>query len=294
MDKLRAMKLYTRLADLGSFTKVAEELNASKSMISKEITRLEQEVGARLIHRTTRRIQLTDIGEGYLARCRKLLLQMEDADNYVQDMQGSPKGKLKVNAPMALGITDLGVAFADFMADFPEIEMDMHLGDEPMDLVEHGFDLGFRVASRQFDSQYIGKPIMKFSYKVCVGAGYLAANGPVESVKDLHNHNCFIYSYFRGQNIWPLDGGIEVGGTLKVNNTIFMLEVIKKGLGIGFIPDFIARSAVGAGAVVEILADVEKPELTLYAMYPGRQFLPPKIAHCIEFLQQWFRENYDG
>ena len=156
MDKLRAMKLYIRLADLGSFTKVAEELNASKSMISKEITRLEEEVGARLIHRTTRKIQLTDIGEGYLTRCRKLLLQMEDADNYVQDMQGAPRGTLKVNAPMALGITDLGRAFADFMAAFPDIKIDMHLGDAPLDLVEHGFDIGLRVASRQVDSHYIG------------------------------------------------------------------------------------------------------------------------------------------
>ncbi|MEX0297926.1 MAG: LysR family transcriptional regulator [Kordiimonas sp.] len=292
MDKLRAMKLYTRLADLGSFTKVADELNASKSMISKEITRLEQEVGARLINRTTRRLQLTDIGEGYLARCRKLLLQMEDADNYVQDMQGAPRGKLKVNAPMALGITDLGEAFADFMAAYPDIEIDMHLGDAPLDLVEHGFDLGFRVASKQFDSQYIGKPIMKFSYKVCVGADYLRSHGPVENVRDLQNKNCFIYSYFMGQNVWPLEGGVEIGGTLKVNNTIFMLEVIKKGLGIGFVPDFIARAAVDAGEVVEILSDVQKPELTLYAMYPNRQFVPPKISRCIEFLQRWFRDNY--
>ncbi len=294
MDKLRAMKLYTRLADLGSFTKVAEELNASKSMISKEITRLEQEVGARLIHRTTRRIQLTDIGEGYLARCRKLLVQMEDADNYVQDMQSSPKGKLKVNAPMALGITDLGKAFADFMVEFPDLEIDLHLGDAPMDLVEHGFDLGIRVASKQFDSQYIGKPIMTFSYKVCTSADYIAGHDLVENVGDLQNHNCFIYSYFRGQNVWPLEGGVEVGGTLKVNNTIFMLEVIKKGLGIGFIPDFIARKPVEAGEVLEILADVEKPELTLYAMYPDRQFVPPKISKCTEFLQRWFRENYEA
>tara|TARA_R110002096_G_scaffold253000_2_gene445897 strand:- start:275 stop:1159 length:885 start_codon:yes stop_codon:yes gene_type:complete len=292
MDKLRAMKLYARLAELGSFTKVAEEMNASKSMISKEITRLEEELGARLIYRTTRRLQLTDIGEGYLTRCRKLLLQMEDADNYVQDMQGLPKGRLKVNAPMALGITDLGKAFADFMAVSPDIEVDMHLGDAPMDLVEHGFDLGFRVASQQFDSLYIGRPIMRFSYKVCAGPSYFQRHGPIKKPVDLHDHNCFIYSYFRGQNVWPLAGGVEVHGTLKVNNTIFMLESIKKNLGIGFIPDFIARSAIEAGDVIEVLPQIEKPELTLYAMYPERQFVPPKITHCVEFLQKWFRESY--
>jgi len=292
MDKLRAMRLYTRLADLGSFTKVAEEMNASKSMISKEITRLEDAIGARLIHRTTRRIQLTDIGEGYLARCRKLLLQMEDADNYVQDMQDNPKGKLKVNAPMALGVTDLGRAFADFMTNFPEIEIDMHLGDAPMDLVEHGFDLGFRMASRQFDSQYIGKSLTKFTYQICASPTYLENHTPIHGAHDLEHHNCFIYSYFRGQDVWPLGDGVQVKGTLKVNNTIFMLESIKKGLGIGFIPDFVARSAIESGEVVEILAAVHKPELTLYAMYPERQFVPPKITHCIGFLQKWFKDHY--
>lgn len=294
MDKLRAMNLFVRLADLGSFTKVAEELNASKSMISKEITRLEEEVGARLIHRTTRKIQLTDIGEGYLERCRQLLLQIDDADNYVQDMQGAPKGKLKVNASMALGITDLGRAFADFMAAYPDIELDVHLGDEPMDLVEHGFDLGFRAASKQFDSQYIGRRMMAFSYKICAAPTYLADRAPIKKAADLKDHNCFIYSYFRGQDTWPVADGVQIKGNMKVNNTLFMLESIKKGLGIGFIPDFVAREALAAGEVIEVLANDVKPELTLYAMYPERQFVPPKITMCIEFLQAWFRDNYNA
>ncbi len=107
MNKLRAIQLFVRLADLGSFTLVAEQTNASKSMISKEISRLEEVLGARLLHRSTRNVKLTHVGEGYLQRAREILEKLDDADNFVQDLQQHPRGKLKINAPMALGITDL-------------------------------------------------------------------------------------------------------------------------------------------------------------------------------------------
>ena len=130
MDKLRAMRLFVRLADLGSFTRVAEQMNASKSMVSKEIGRLEDDLGSRLLHRSTRNVQLTHVGEGYLQRAREILSKLEDADNFAQDLQQNLRGKLKINAPMALGITDLANLFSDFMLAYPDIELDIHLGDE--------------------------------------------------------------------------------------------------------------------------------------------------------------------
>jgi len=106
--------------------------------------------------------------------------------------------------------------------------------------------------------------------------------------RDLKAHNCFIYSYFQGKNIWPIEGGIEVKGNLRVNNTMFMMEPIKQGLGIGFIPDFVCQQAINCGQVVEVLADSKKSMLTLYALYPVRHFVPPKLVQCIEYLEQWF------
>ena len=162
MDKLRAIELFVRLADLGSFTKVANEVNASRSMISKEIARLESDLGARLLHRSTRNVSLTHAGEGYLQRARQILARMNEADSFVQDLQQNLGGKLKINAPMALGITDLSHLFADFMLENPDIELDIHLGDESIDLVEQGFDLGFRASSQPFDSSYVGRPLTNF------------------------------------------------------------------------------------------------------------------------------------
>jgi DNA-binding transcriptional LysR family regulator len=292
MNKLRAMALFVRLADLGSFTRVAAEVGASKSMISKEIARLEAEVGARLIHRSTRNVRLTDIGTGYLQRCRKLLLLMEDADSYVQDMQNKPRGRLKVNASMALGITDLGRCFAEFMERYPEIELDVHLTDEPVELIEQGFDLGLRAASRQFDSPYIGRRLIQFRYHVCATPAYLAAHPPIRAPEDLRRHNCFVYSYFRGGSTWPYGEGVPITGSLRVNSTIFMREAVVRGLGIGMIPSFIVKDAIRTGQLVDVLPEHPLPKLTLYALYPDRQFAPPKLTLCIRFLRQWFERNY--
>ena len=288
MDKLRAIQLFVRLADLGSFTRVAEQTNSSKSMISKEISRLEDSLGARLLHRSTRNVQLTHVGEGYLQRAREILAKLDDADNFVQDLQQHPRGKLKINAPMALGITDLSGLFADFMAAYPDIELDIHLGDESVDLVEQGFDLGFRASSRPIDSNYVGRPLTRFNYNVCVGPEYLSNHPPINLPRDLKDHNCFVYSYFKGKNVWPIEDGVAVNGTLKVNSTIFMMEAIKRGQGVGFIPDFVCREALEKGEVVEVLADSKKDSLTLYALYPARHFVPSKLVQCIEFLEQWF------
>lgn len=288
MDKLRAIQLFVRLADLGSFTRVAEQVNSSKSMVSKEIARLETDLGARLVHRSTRNVQLTHVGEGYLQRAREILSKLDDADNFVQDLQQNLRGKLKINAPMALGITDLSYLFADFMKANPEIELDIHLGDESVDLVEQGFDLGFRASSQPIDSNYVGRPLTRFTYKVCASPDYLDKHPAITLPKDLKDHNCFIYSYFQGKNVWPIEDGIAVNGTLRVNNTMFMMESIKQGVGIGFIPDFVCQQAIDSGEVVEVLADSKKAMLTLYALYPARYFVPPKLVQCIEFLEQWF------
>ncbi|MCJ8299049.1 MAG: LysR family transcriptional regulator [Pseudomonadales bacterium] len=288
MDKLRAMRLFVRLADLGSFTRVAEQVNSSKSMVSKEIGRLEADLGARLLHRSTRSVQLTHVGEGYLQRAREILSKLDDADGFVQDLQQNLRGKLKINAPMALGITDLSYLFADFMRDNPEIELDIHLGDESVDLVEQGFDLGFRASSKPIDSNYVGRPLTRFTYKVCASPSYLKQHRAITLPRDLKDHNCFIYSYFQGKNVWPIEDGVSVSGNLRVNNTMFMMESIKRGLGLGFIPDFVCQQAIDNGDVVEVLANSKKPLLTLYALYPVRYFVPTKLVQCIEYLEQWF------
>ncbi len=291
MNKLRGMLLFSRLADLGSFAAVGEELGSTPSMISKEIQKLEQEIGARLVHRSTRSIQLTSIGEGYLSRCREILAQVNDADAFVKQMQSSMRGNLRINVPMVLGMTDLGLVLSDYMKAFPDVKLDIHLGDESLDLVEHGFDLGFRASSRPFDSNYIGKRLKAFTYHVCGSEEYLSKYAPIKNPTDLEQHNCFVYSYFRRGNDWPIEQGVRVEGNLRVNNTLFMRDAVEAGLGIGFLPSFVASPGLKSGRLKEVLADFEKPDLTLYALYPNRKHSPPILTKCIEFLEEWFKKN---
>ncbi|WP_088329384.1 LysR family transcriptional regulator [Lacimicrobium sp. SS2-24] len=291
MNKLRGMFLFTRLADLGSFAAVAEEIGSTSSMVSKEIQKLEHEIGARLVHRSTRKMKLTSIGEGYLNRCKEILSQIRDAESYVQQMQTSMRGSLRINVPMVLGMTDLGLVLSDYMKAFPDVKLDVHLGDEDIDLIEHGFDLGFRASSKQFDSNYIGKRLKAFSYHVCGSREYLAAHPKIQRPEDLKQHNCFIYSYFKGGNDWPIAGGVKVDGSLRVNNTLFMRDAIESGLGVGFLPSFVAAPGLQSGNLIEVLEEFNKPKLTLYALYPNRKHTLPILTKCIDFIENWFERN---
>ncbi|MCP5162230.1 MAG: LysR family transcriptional regulator [Hahellaceae bacterium] len=292
MDKLRAINLFVRVAETGSFTLVADELNASKSMISKELSKLEADIGVRLLHRSTRHVVLTPAGEGYLAHCREILLKLSDADAYVQRLNPLTQGKLRINAPMALATTHLARMFTEFMQAYPNIALDIHLDDAPIDLIEKGFDLGFRASSRPLESNYVGKPLISFKYHVVVAPSYLASHATITTPADLSHHQCFVYSYFKGKAHWPLGEGVDISGRLKVNNILFMLEAIKAGLGVGFIPDFACRASLANGDVVEILQEAERPTLTLYALYPVRHHLPPALKTCVSFLQAWFHREF--
>lgn len=291
MDKLRAIELFVRVVEQGSFTAVAEEMNLSKSMISKEISKLEQELGARLIHRSTRNLQLTEVGEGYLFRSKDILHKLEDAQSFVQGMQEKPSGKLKINAPMTFGLTRLRDVFAAFLDQYPDIEIDLHLSDEPVDLVEKGFDVGFRISSMPLDSAYVGRPLTQFGYHICASPDYLNKHPAIRSSRDLQTHSCIVYSLYNHKNFWPLDKTIEVKGRLSVNNTFYIIEMLKRGQGIGFVPEFACSDAIAKGELIEILPDLPRPLLTLYVLYPVRHFVPLKLQHCVHFIEEWFKKS---
>jgi DNA-binding transcriptional LysR family regulator len=285
------MALFIKVAETGSFKQAAEEMNYSNSLISKDIGKLEQMVGARLLQRSTRKIHLTEIGQGYLERCRKILSSHQEAQDYVQEMQGQPKGSLKINAPMTLGITDLGIAFAEFTAQHPEVELEVDLSDEPVDLIAQGYDIGFRASSSFINVNYVGKPIATFSLHLVTTPRYLKANGPITSAEQLSQHNFYIYSLAHSKNKLPLGGGITVSGNIKANNTIFIREALLQGNGIGLLPSFVCAKEIQSGHLVELLSDNSLPKLNFYVLYPSRHYTPPKLAKFVEFMETWFKNK---
>lgn len=289
MDTLRSMALFVKVVETGSFKQAAEEMNYSNSLISKDISKLEQLVGARLLQRSTRKIQLTEIGQGYLERCRKILNAHQESQDYVQEMQGQPRGHLKINAPMTLGITDLGQAFAAFTAMHPEVELEIDLSDVPVDLINHGYDVGFRASSSEVDVNYVGKPIAAFPLHFVTTPKYLKTSGPINNPDQLSQHNFYIYSLAISKNILPFAGGIAVSGNIKANNTIFLREALLQGNGIALLPSFVCAKDIQSGHLVELFSDYDLPKLNFYVLYPSRQYTPPKLTKFVEFMEAWFK-----
>lgn len=183
MDKLVAIQAFVKVAELGSFTAVAEVDQRSKSTISQLVRDLELSLGVRLLHRTTRSLQLTPEGQVYLKHCRQVIDCLEQADASVLHSTAQLSGKLRLNIPMSLGIVCLSSVLADFSRQYPQIELDVQLGDQPQDLVKEGFDVGLRVSTGQVDSIYVGRPLASFHYRVCTSAQYLTTHPPIESVQ---------------------------------------------------------------------------------------------------------------
>jgi len=287
MDKLRAIRFFIRISKLGSFTKVAEEFSVAKSVVSKEIGRLEVNLGAKLLYRSTRSVSLTPMGEAYLLSCEDALVILDEAENYVSSNH-PPSGILKINAPMAMGLTSLNEIAASFIERYPDVKLEIYLSDESLDLMKMGFDVGLRMASKEFDSSCVGLSLAKFSYVVCAGKHYFDNRPAVNVPSDLRSHNCFEYTYFRNKSFWPIGDGVTISGNLKVNSTMFMKKAIENDQGIGFLPEFLCEKELASGEFVEILPDLTKPDLSLYALYPDRKYKTPQLKAFIEFLMEWF------
>lgn len=293
MDKLAAMRVFARVAEMGSFSRVADESDLSSSYVSKLVLQLEDSLGTKLLRRTTRRLQLTEAGAAYLPHCKQILEQMDRADSMVGEWGERPKGRLRINLPLSFALAELGPVMSAFARRYPELELDLNLSDQPVDLLEGGYDCGLRLTTQFQDSSYVASRLAAFKIMVCASPDYLAQHGIPTSPNDLLAHRCFVYAYATASNRWPLQTDeqpyVAVNGSLRVNSTPFMKSFVMDGQGIGVLPEFVARPEIGDGRLTEILKDVERPTLELYAVYPERSFVPAKVRVWIEFMKAQMR-----
>jgi DNA-binding transcriptional LysR family regulator len=292
MDRLSTLRLFTRLADLQSFSATAAELDVSASAVSKAVADLEKTLGVRLVQRTTRRVSLTEAGVRYAERSRGLLQAMEEADAEASGAATTASGRLRLNIPMALGLTDLGEALTAFSVAHPRIELDVELGDRHVDLLAEGFDLGLRATTDPKDSSYTAQRIASFALHVCASPGYVQQRGHPASPADLAQHSCFAYAYATAGARWPLhwDGAthVAVHARARANNTMFLKRLVLADQGIAVLPNFVARPEIDTGALVELFPQVARSALVLYAVYPERRLVPGKVSACVAFLKDWF------
>jgi DNA-binding transcriptional LysR family regulator len=293
MNRLSAIESFVRVAELKSFSEVAARLNTSKSVVSRHVAALEAQLGLRLFHRTTRAITLTEAGRGYFERVSQILLDLQDADQAVSHLQMTPRGRLKVSAPMSFGFLHLAPALADFLAQYPELEVDVTMSDRFVDLVEEGFDLAVRIGTLA-DSSFIAKRIAPIRRVICASPSYLEAHGRPAVPQDLRAHQCLCNSNQPAGREWRFtmpDGNpvsVPVNGRLAMNNGDALRVAALNHLGFIDIPTFIVGVDLKAGTLVSVLDDHVPQVLALHAVYSHARHLSPKVRAFIDFLARRF------
>jgi DNA-binding transcriptional LysR family regulator len=293
MDKLASLKAFVKVAELGSFSEAGRQLRLSRSAVSKYVADLEEELGVQLLHRTTRRASPTENGQAYYERAVAILADLNAADLAVTQLQVAPRGLLRVNAPMSFGTIKLGPAIADFMALYPELQIQLVLSDQQVDPIQEGLDVTLRIADLE-SSSLIARKIAPIERVVCASPDYLARHGTPAHPNELRQHNCLAYGFLSTGNQWKLTGPdgdhwIQPSWTLCCNNAEVLRDAAVQGRGITVLPTFIAAQELKSGALTPILSDYKTPPLTLYAIYPPTRHLAVKVRLFVDYLVQRLR-----
>ncbi len=293
MDRAAEMTAFVRAVETGGFTAAAREMNQTPSALSKLVTRLEDRLGARLLHRTTRRLQLTAEGEAFYARARPILAAMDEAEAEVTQAGSSPRGLLRLRCSSAFGMHQLPSAISRFLERYPEIEIDLTVSDQPLGPQDDGFDLAIRNGPLD-ESSMVARRICNLERVICASPAYLKRHGRPETPDDLQRHNCLWITGLPALRRWPFDTDegirvVHVSGNVAANNADTVLQLALAGVGIARLTEVIAGEAIRDGKLVPVLTDWHHVEpVTLYATYPSNRNLSPKVRAMVDFLVETF------
>ncbi len=294
MDRLSEMEAFVSVVDQGGFTDAARKMGVSKSAVSKHVSALEARLGARLLNRTTRRVSPTEIGLAYYDRATTVLSGASEADEMVNAMQDAPRGALRVSVPVSFGISQVSTRVGKFLSEYPDISLNLVLDDRFVELVAEGFDMAIRIGHLE-DSTLRARKLAESRAMMVAAPQYLKAQGAPQRLDDLSEHLLLHYSNLSTGNFWRLhtnageERHIRVGGRLTANNGESLFKAAESGLGIALLPSFILGESVNDGRLVEVLPDLQKQNLGIYAVYPPGRFVQPKLRAFIDFLAQSFK-----
>ena len=290
MDQLRAITVYRRVVELGSFQAAAEDLHLSKAAISKNISELERYLGSPLINRTTRMRSITDEGQSYYHQIRHILDDLNNADLAVRESTHSLKGVLRISAPMSFGLTLINSAICEFMRCYPEIKVELVLNDQFTDLVAEGFDIAIRGAGTLKDSSLRQRKLLTLKRVLCTSPDYVDRNPPVKKPEDIEKHNCLIYSLAASPTQWVCSKAgkkkmITIPpGSFTVNNGLALTQAAVSGLGIILMPEKLIQSDLQSKRLIPLLPQWVFESHSLYAVYPYHKETSHKLRTFIDFL----------
>jgi len=296
MDRYTALQVFRQVAELGSFAAAGRKLGLSAPAISKNVAELEAHVGVRLIHRTTRRMALTEEGRTYLEHVTRGLDALADADTALSAAQSAPTGMLRVSAPMTVALTQLSEAIPGFLSSYPELKLELHLDDRRVDIVREGFDLAIRGYSSPEDSSLIARRLAAMPHVLCAAPAYFEAHGKPQAPADLKALDHIRFPYGANADVWEFkqNGHVEritVKARYSVTSSLAVRDALRAGLGVSLIPRSYVEGDLKAGRLETALDGWTTTEVTHYAVYPTRQHMAPKIQVFLDFLVQQFRRT---
>lgn len=295
MDALTRMRCFIQVVDSKGFSAAAREMGKSKALVSKYIGELEDELGARLLNRTTRQVSLTEVGEAYYKETTEILQRIDDLNVSVQSSQQDIKGRLKVSAPRSMGDGFINQAIMEFLSEYPDVVMDLRLDDRFVDLVDEGFDVAIRV-SEMTDSSLIARKVAPFKAVIVTTPEALEKFGRPKQPTDLASLPCIIDTNYRFKQNWNFfDSGkkitVSVHGPLQVNSASAGRDAALLGLGFLRTPIFFVADDLETGRLVTVLDDYAEEDSGIFAVYPHRRHLASKVRAFVDFLAAWFAKK---
>ena len=285
---LNAVFVFVRVAEAESFTTAAATLGLPKSSVSRSVAKLEEALGVRLLHRTTRKLSLTEAGRLYFERARSAMTTLDDASAAAGDMGKAPRGTVKVTAPVDAGVSILAGVIARFGKQHPGIHIELHLTARVVNLVEEGFDLAFR-AGRLDDSSLIARRVGEGELALFASPRYLRRRGRPKKLADLASHDCVLFRPVHVRGTWRLNGPngeetVQVTGPVDADDLSFVREALLNDIGIGLVPAFYCADAVRARTLIRVLPDYTHRAGAFHVVSPSRHYEPARVILFRDFL----------
>jgi DNA-binding transcriptional LysR family regulator len=293
MDRLTAMQMFVRVVETGSFSKAAAEFATTQPTVTKQVAAIELRLKVRLLNRNTRGVSLTEPGTLYYEKCKLIVRDVEEADSVVRVRQSQAQGMLRIGTSVAFGRRVMVPLVLEFMAQHPQVEIDLGFEDRYTDLVAQGIDVAIRMG-KLADSTLGARHLGMNPWVLVASPGYLKKHGSPKRAADLSAHNALIYSSVQGNDVWRVQAPVgsaltvPVTGRLRSNNLSAVLAAARASLGVAALPWYVASDSLASGHVVEVLKGHSLPEQEIHAVFPSPKLVPGKVQAFVAFLQGRF------
>jgi DNA-binding transcriptional LysR family regulator len=294
VDRFENTRVFAAVVEAGGFSRAAERLGLSRAAASKHVQQLEERLGARLLHRTTRRVSVTAAGRTFYEQCRRILADLEAAEQSAGELHNEPRGELRVIAPTNFGLAEIGTAITDFLVSYPQLRVNLTMNDRLTDPIEGGYDIAISVdMPRGTSSSLIARKLNTSRRILCAAPDYLERRGTPQKPEDLTAHDCLSYSYVAAPEEWHLTGAagervVKVSGPIVTSHRHVLRSAVLRGLGIAYGPIDFFRDDVEAGRLVRVLARHRLPEAKIYAIFPANRQLSAKVKVFNDFMARYF------